>query len=198
MTITGGTSPGPRGPISLRNPLEGATKLVAGNLKTCLEKGLPIRIAQNGDLSHQMFDVSWTRRPNPDFPPLEYKAIVDPGMGWNVTSLRVGNQRGNIFQEHEVEYKESRPASNEWIPVKGVSRRLTEIRQSERDPYGKPLETRIPPSEDRFECLEYRNNDSKFPERIFDIILKEGTYVYDQRHQASYRVRDDEVITPDK
>ncbi len=192
-SIRNGPGPGPKGPSSLRNPLFGPNARLVDALQRCVDMGSPISVVEKRSEDCTRYDVSFVVQ-MPGSVRTEYRAVIDLRAGANVTSLDVTTNGGEPGQENAIEYRETSPGSNEWIPARGATRILRNAKIRTKGPHGEPMEISVPPSESQFECIEFHNNDPQFAKDSFDIVLEEGTFVFDQRYQVDYRVGDDAVI----
>jgi hypothetical protein len=201
VTVTDTPSPvgrhGSAFPLSIRNALRsGGNAGLLYQLQKCLKDEAPLTIARSRDEGADLVEMK-LEQIDPKIGKTTVVAVVDLKKGAAVRSCRWTNPEGERAQESEAEYRETRPGSNQWFAAKGVERSLLRSSIEIPDPRGrKPRTIEVPPSESRFECIEYRNDDPEFTDAVFNVVLLKGTHVWDGRIQKDFIQSQDAVIRP--
>jgi hypothetical protein len=184
-------------PLSIRNSLcSGGNAGLLYQLSRCVKDEAPVTTVRSGAEGAGLIEM--TLEPtDPKMGKGTVIAVVDMEKGAAITSCRWINPSGKRTHESEGEYREMRPGSNQWFAVKGVERTLSPSSFEIPDPRGgKPRTIDLPPSEIRFECIEYRNDDPEFTDAVFNVVLLKGTHVWDARIQKDFIQSQDAVIRP--
>jgi hypothetical protein len=184
-------------PLSIRNSLRsGGNAALLNQLQKCLKDDAPVTIARYDGEGAGLIEMTleWTDPKNGKF---VANAVVDMQKGAAVKSFRVTNPAGERAHESEAEYRETLPGSNQWFAAKGVERSLLHSSIEIPDPRGGKSRTiDVPPSECRFECIIYRNDDPEFTYDVFNVPILKGTRVWDARIQKDFTQPEDVVIRP--
>jgi len=158
-----------------------------------LEKKEPISISWRGDPQDGLIEITWDNL-LPAGQTQSHTFVADMNKGGAVVATHRINSSGERDSEYEAKYEELPPGSKRWIAKKGVSRSLLPFTVEVPLPPGGTRRDVIPPSESRFELLEFKNDDQDFTDGVFTVLLPAGTYMWDPRIQKDYRLTKDTVI----
>jgi hypothetical protein len=170
-----------KGPFARRNPFTFESSWVGDTVKMLLEKESSVEVLSVEGESG-VFELRFKYPPEDVAHQLQHICRIDEDMGWVITTHeRRDAKTGKPIGLAKIEYQLD--DNGVWLPRSGFSRR------------GLKSDTSEPPDlEWSFKVQKIRLNDPDFDDRLFDICLKPGTYVNDNRTGSVYWVGSEGAI----